>query len=602
MNKWLVGLILGLVCGNGPVRAANPWVIYDGSDGPGRDKHVVLVSGDEEYRSEEGLPQLGKILSTHHGFKCTVLFAINPEDGTIDPDNTKNIPGLQALRTADLMIIATRFRDLPDEQMKYVAEYINAGKPVIGMRAAVVAFRLTSKTYERFSSKGTIWKGGFGQHILGQTWKSHHGKHGHESTRGMIVPAAKDHPIVRGCDDIWGPTDVYTVHMPFSKENNVLAVGQVLKGMNPDDGPVEGVKNNPMMPMAWTRTYRGTQDQVGRVFMTTMGAATDLESEGLRRMLVNAAFWCVGLEDRIGARTQVECVGDFKPLPFGFKKFKRGVRPSDHALTPSEYTVLVADANKGLVVEYTQAGERVWSAPSHHCLDAWPLEGGKVLMTFDASAQTQGQGGVRIVDAKKKVLFEYRTPGEVLSCQPLENGHILVSKNSQGEFDIVNRKGQVVNNFALKAKGMGHKTVRIARATDEGTFLAAECYSHALREYDQAGKLIRSFAAHGVFSGQRLKNGHTLIACFFEPRVFEVNQEGKVVWELKHSELPPDFRAPHFGEARRLANGNSLICNYWKKATPQSVHVFEITPDKRIVWALRDPAIGAITSAKAFMD
>src|SRR5438128_5937052 len=83
------------------------WVVYDGFDGPGKGKHIVLVSGDEEYRSEEALPQLGKILAKHHGFKCTVLFAIDPTDGTINPNRTDNIPGLEALQTADLMVIFT---------------------------------------------------------------------------------------------------------------------------------------------------------------------------------------------------------------------------------------------------------------------------------------------------------------------------------------------------------------------------------------------------------------------------------------------------------------------------------------------------------------
>src|SRR5687767_15263790 len=104
-------------------------VVYEGDEGPGKGKHIVLVSGDEEYRSEEALPQLGKILAKHHGFKCTVLFAIGA-DGTIDPNTNNNIPGLEALKTADLMVIATRFRDLPDEQMKHIAEYVEAGKPV----------------------------------------------------------------------------------------------------------------------------------------------------------------------------------------------------------------------------------------------------------------------------------------------------------------------------------------------------------------------------------------------------------------------------------------------------------------------------------------
>ena len=96
--------------------AAEQWIVYSGGSGPGAGKHVVLISGDEEYRSEEALPQLGKILATHHGFRCTVLFAIDPETGFIDPNVNDNIPGLANLDSADLMVIFTRFRALPDEQ------------------------------------------------------------------------------------------------------------------------------------------------------------------------------------------------------------------------------------------------------------------------------------------------------------------------------------------------------------------------------------------------------------------------------------------------------------------------------------------------------
>src|ERR1700693_949009 len=95
-----------------PAREGDAGLVFEGSAGPGKGKHIVLISGDEEYRSEEALPQLGKILSKHHGFKCTVLFAIDPKDGTINPNKNNNIPGLEALTTADLMIIFTRFRDL----------------------------------------------------------------------------------------------------------------------------------------------------------------------------------------------------------------------------------------------------------------------------------------------------------------------------------------------------------------------------------------------------------------------------------------------------------------------------------------------------------
>src|ERR1051326_5082547 len=119
----------------GIAHADEPWVVYEGGAGPGKGKHIVLVSGDEEYRSEEALPQLGKILAKQHGFKCTVLFAIDPKTGEINP-SVSNIPGLEALKTADLMVIFTRYRHLPDEQMQHLVDYIEAGKPIIRMRTA----------------------------------------------------------------------------------------------------------------------------------------------------------------------------------------------------------------------------------------------------------------------------------------------------------------------------------------------------------------------------------------------------------------------------------------------------------------------------------
>ncbi|MHC4489790.1 MAG: hypothetical protein ACYSW7_11560, partial [Planctomycetota bacterium] len=108
--------------------------------GAGKGKHIVFVIGDDEYRSEDSMPMLAKILAVHHGFKCTALFAINKETGEIDPKTLDNIPGLEALKTADLMVIFTRFRELPDEQMKYIIDYTNSGKPIVGLRTATHAF------------------------------------------------------------------------------------------------------------------------------------------------------------------------------------------------------------------------------------------------------------------------------------------------------------------------------------------------------------------------------------------------------------------------------------------------------------------------------
>ncbi len=91
-------------------------------------------------------------------------------------------------------------------------------------------------------------------------------------------------------------------------------------GMRPDDGPaVAGPKNNPMMPIAWAKSYELTGGKRGRAFCSTIGAATDLASDATRRLLVNAAYWCTGLEDKIPAEgTHVDLVGDYQPTKFGF--------------------------------------------------------------------------------------------------------------------------------------------------------------------------------------------------------------------------------------------------------------------------------------------
>lgn len=331
LYRYLFLLVLFGVIGADAKDAA--WLVLEGGEGPGKGKHIVLVSGDEEYRSEEALPQLAKILAKHHGFRCTVLFAIDPKDGTINPNQNDNIPGLESLKTADLMVIATRFRNLPDEQMKHVVDYVESGKPIVGMRTATHAFNLKSKTYGKYSFQNKEWDGGFGRQVLGETWISHHGKHGSQSTRGLVAKGAEDHPILRGIKDgdVWGPTDVYGVTLPLPGDSKPLVMGQVLEGMNPNDKPVSGKQNEPMMPVAWTKSYKTADDRVGRVFTTTMGSSTDLQSEGMRRLLVNACYWAVGREERIPPSANVEIVGEFKASPFKFGGFQKGLKPADLA-------------------------------------------------------------------------------------------------------------------------------------------------------------------------------------------------------------------------------------------------------------------------------
>ena len=315
-------------------RDAEPrhWLTFPAQPGPGAGKHIVLVSGDEEYRSEESLPMLAEILSRQHGFRCTVLFAINQKTGEVDPNTLDNIPGLEALTTADLMVICTRFRELPDEQMRFVDAYLESAKPVIGIRPAVVAFRnQPGSTFFKYSylNHAADYPDGFGQQVLGSTWISHHGAHGKESTRGIPVKPTHIHPILRGVGEMWGPSDVYTIRTPIPRDGTVLVTGQVLQGMRPGDPP----STKPTMPLAWTTSYTSAS-ATGRVFMTTMGASQDFADENLRRLFVNACYWAVGLESRIPPQANVEPVGSYRPTPFGFNTFRKGQFPAGFATVP----------------------------------------------------------------------------------------------------------------------------------------------------------------------------------------------------------------------------------------------------------------------------
>ncbi len=309
----------------------NQWVVYEGNEGAGTGKHIVLVSGDEEYRSEEALPMLGKILSTHHGFKCTVLFAIDLDTGEIDPNNQNNIPGLHLLEDADMLVLFTRFRELPDEQMKHIIDYTNAGGPVMGLRTATHAFNYTENKespYAKYSFNSQEFDGGYGRQVLGETWINHHGHHGKESARGVIDEDNRNHPVLKGVTDVWGPSDVYGIKS-LTGDAQVLVHGQVLVGMEPTDAPKPDTTT---MPMAWIKTYTGETGNACRVFNTTMGASVDLESEGLRRLLVNGCYWCMGMEDVIPDESNVDYVGDYEPTFFGFGTFIKGLTPADHAL------------------------------------------------------------------------------------------------------------------------------------------------------------------------------------------------------------------------------------------------------------------------------
>jgi type 1 glutamine amidotransferase len=326
----VLSLAILLVLAANTVRAETPGVVLQGKTGPLTGKNIVLIAADDEYRSEELIPQLAKILATHHGCKCTVLFAIDPKTGFIDP-GAQNIPGLEALDSADLLVLFARFRELPDEQMKHFIDYIESGKPIIGLRTATHAFNYTrhkDSPYAKYSFNNAEFSGGFGRQVLGETWINHYGNHNVESTRAIVAPGMEQHPIVRGVGEIWGPSDVYAV-TTLTGDSKPLLLGHVLVGMKATDPPNE--KKKPV-PVAWTKTYTGAQGKSSRVFTTTMGHCDDLKCEDFRRLLVNACYWCLGLEEKIPAKSIVDLVGKYEPSPIHGGGFKRNVKPSDYRL------------------------------------------------------------------------------------------------------------------------------------------------------------------------------------------------------------------------------------------------------------------------------
>lgn len=313
---------------------AADWLHLPAKEGTANGKKIVLVSGDEEYRTEETCPMLAKILSQKHGFDCTVLFAINPDGGYIDSNYQKNIPGTEALDSADLLIIGTRFRQLPDDQIAHFAKFLDAGKPVIGFRTATHAFSGGAKT-------GEFKWAEFGLKILGEKWVSHHGAHKKEGTRSSVVTSNGSHDVLKSVGEIFATTDVYGIANLDETTATILLRGIVTESLDPSSKAVAGKKNDPMMPLAWLREYtapNGTKK--GQAFCTTLGASVDFADEDLRRMVVNAAYVLTGL--KVPTKAAVEFVDKFEPSFYSglgsdvYKKLNR--KPADYALGKSPAT------------------------------------------------------------------------------------------------------------------------------------------------------------------------------------------------------------------------------------------------------------------------
>jgi type 1 glutamine amidotransferase len=295
-----------------------------GAGAQARVPYVVFVTGDEEYRSEESMPMLARMLHGHYGFKVTVCYSLG-KDGTINPNNLENIAGLEAVDDADLLVLFTRFRKLPDEQLGHIVRYAESGRPMVGFRTATHAFRYGSGPHAADMDNAWPIK------VFGQKWITHHGHFGDGRellTDVTVNPELRNHPILRGVKPFQAYSWLYHIEGGgdrLSGDCERLLVGRAKKTSHENEINRFPITN----PVAWTKTSPAGSGLPVRVFFTTLGHPYDFKQEPMRKLAINGILWALGMDDKIppeGARA--EFVGDYEPNDSGFgDKFKRGRRP-----------------------------------------------------------------------------------------------------------------------------------------------------------------------------------------------------------------------------------------------------------------------------------
>jgi len=317
-------IMLGLLLFSSVIASAQ--LVYEGGEGIGKGKRIVFLASDHEYRSEETCPALARILSKHHGFHCTVVFGLD-DKGFIEAGSSK-IPGIDALKDADLFVIFARFLSPSQEHMQPIIDYIDRGGPVLGLRTSSHAFKIAKNsplTKYSFDSKVEGYEKGFGHQVLGNTWVGHYGENHKQGTRIQLIPAQKDHPILRGVQD--GAFTHAGGYVGIAAADfTVLANSQPMVSMEPN---AELDAKKPPVPCTWTRDYTSASGKKGRVFHSTQGASEDILDDNYRRMIFNGALWAMGLEAQIKADLAIGFVGPYQPLTFSFKGAAQQVKPSD---------------------------------------------------------------------------------------------------------------------------------------------------------------------------------------------------------------------------------------------------------------------------------
>jgi len=286
--------------------------------------HIVFVTGDEEYRSEESMPMMGKILKRELGAKVSVCYSLDSL-GYIDPNNQQSITGLEALKTADLMVVFMRFRQLPSDQRSMILDYAESGRPIVGFRTSTHSFWYTDEEGDLDTTMNNYniqWP----TKVFGQQWITHHG-HFDDGAYPLTSVHIENinHPILNGVSQFDAYSWLY--HVDGGAWNiygnpNILLNGTSLKSNHDmsdrlDQFPITN-------PVAWTKSYKES-----RVFFTTLGHPYDFKNENMRRLVLNGIYWALRMEGDIPDHgIDPTIVGSYEPNNSGFgQRFKAGMRP-----------------------------------------------------------------------------------------------------------------------------------------------------------------------------------------------------------------------------------------------------------------------------------
>ncbi len=235
------------------------------------------------------------------------------------------------------------------------------------------------------------------------------------------------------------------------------------------------------------------------------------------------------------------------------------------------------------ILRYDNTGQVAWSVAAEMSRDAWQLPNGNILFCYNTnydSHKNDNPGGVMEVTVEKRVVFHFKTTGQVWSCQRLADGNTLVGASSQGKLLIVTPKADIVREIRLISRG-GHSCLRNARQISGGDFLVAEESARAVRRYSPVGKLVREIKLNFAPYSAVLLDGGNILACG-QQTIVEVDENDAIVWSLEGRDLP-ELGVRWFAGIQVLPGGNVFICNAGGK-----VGFFEITRDRRIAWRSKD--------------